>query len=75
MHESGAMFRAEGATLVVEPTARGIRQGHIETSNVDMLGSMVDMINVQRAYAAVHSGLRAIDGVMDTIANDIGRVG
>jgi flagellar basal body rod protein FlgG len=36
---------------------------------------MVEMIEIQRAYAAVQGSMRSIDSVMETIANDIGRVG
>jgi flagellar basal body rod protein FlgG len=36
---------------------------------------MVDLITIQRAYAAVQGGVRTLDGILDTIANRIGRVG
>jgi flagellar basal body rod protein FlgG len=36
---------------------------------------MVELINIQRAYAAVQGGVRTLDGVLDTVANRIGRVG
>jgi flagellar basal body rod protein FlgG len=73
-HEDGALFRAEGATERVDPAQRRVRQGHVEASNVGTLDAMVDMINIQRAYAAVHNSLQVQDGVLDTIANQIGRL-
>jgi flagellar basal-body rod protein FlgG len=51
-----------------------VRQGALEASNVNTLESMVDMIDIQRAYAAVNSSIKAVDGMMETIANQIGRV-
>lgn len=73
-HEGAALFRAEGALDVVDPAERRVRQGHVEASNVGTLESMVDMINIQRAYAAVHNSLQVQDGLLDKIANQIGRL-
>jgi flagellar basal-body rod protein FlgF len=73
-HEAGALFRAEGGMTPLEASTRRVRQGHLEASNVGTLDSMVDMINIQRAYAAVHNSLQVSDGVLDTIANQIGRL-
>jgi flagellar basal body rod protein FlgG len=73
-HEAGGVFfpraarRAEGAD-------RALRQGFIEESNIDTLSSMIDMIEIQRNFAAVQGSLRTVDGVLDTIANQIGRIG
>lgn len=73
-HEGAALFRAEGAVERIDPAERRVRQGHVEASNVGTLETMVDMINIQRAYAAVHNSLQVQDGVLDTIANQIGRL-
>jgi flagellar basal-body rod protein FlgF len=73
-HEGAALFRAEGATEPIDPAERRVRQGHVEASNVGTLETMVDMINIQRAYAAVHNSLQVQDGVLDTVANQIGRL-
>lgn len=74
-HETGGRFRPTGARTPVTGEDRGVRQGFIEESNTDTLSSMIDMITIQRAWGAVQGSLRAIDGVMDRVANDIGRVG
>jgi flagellar hook protein FlgE len=34
----------------------------------------VDLIMIQRAYSANVEALRAMDGVMSTVASDVGRV-
>jgi flagellar basal-body rod protein FlgG len=52
-----------------------VRQGHLEESNVNAVGALVDMIEIQRSYQAVQRSVQAADDVMDTIANDLGRLG
>lgn len=74
-HEEAGLFRAIDRTEAVRDNDRGVRQGMLEASNVSTLDSMVDLITIQRAYAAVQGGVRTLDGVLDTIANRIGRVG
>jgi len=51
-----------------------VRQGAIEDANVDPLVSMVDLVTIQRAYAANMDALRAMDSVLATVATDVGRV-
>lgn len=73
----------EGANLWVPPArvellGEGqvhIRQGHLEESNVDPVGSLVEMIKIQRAYTAIQRTLITEDSIMQTITNEIGRVG
>ena len=72
----------EGANLWV-PDGEGdevpreeihVRQGHLEESNVDPVGALVEMIEIQRAYSAVQRSIQAADGVMQTITSDLGRL-
>ena len=78
-----ASLEREGANLWVrsarvERLGEGeirVRQGHLEESNVDPVGSLVEMIEIQRAYTAVQRTLITEDSIMQTIANEIGRVG
>ena len=51
-----------------------LRQGAIEEPNVDPLIGMVDLVAIQRAYAANLDALRSMDGVLGTIVNQVGRV-
>jgi flagellar basal body rod protein FlgG len=74
-HEAGSRFVARQPTVDVEGADRGVRAGALEDSNTSTLDAMVELINIQRAYGAVQSGVRTLDGVLDTIANRIGRVG
>ncbi|PKL93343.1 MAG: flagellar hook-basal body protein, partial [Gemmatimonadetes bacterium HGW-Gemmatimonadetes-1] len=51
-----------------------VRQGALEDANVDPLLGTVDLIQIQRAYAANVEAMRAMDGVLSAVARDIGRV-
>lgn len=52
-----------------------VRQGALEGSNVETLDGLMEMLEVQRNYSAVQRGVVTLDGVLETIANRIGRVG
>ena len=57
IREDGVMFRSEGG---VEPSGNGrIVQGFLESSNVDPIGQLARMIEVQRAYELGQSFLDA----------------
>ena len=72
--EGGTHFRLEGEAEGVERGEVKVRQGHLEESNVDPVGALVDMIEIQRAYSALQRSVLVVDGVMDRISNDLGRV-
>lgn len=77
----GATLAHEGGTLLVpgqerEPMQPGdivVRGGCIEESNSDSVGSLVDMISVQRAYAAVEKSITLLDHVRETASSQLGR--
>jgi len=52
-----------------------VRQGALEGSNVETLDGLMEMLEVQRNYSAIQRGVVTLDGVLETIANRIGRVG
>ncbi len=76
-----AMLRKEGAgryiaTTPLRPVDDGtttVRQGSIEEANMDPIMTLVDLITIQRAYAANIDALKTIDSVLG-VANDVGRV-
>jgi flagellar basal body rod protein FlgG len=74
-HDAGTLFVPGAARTPVAGTARAVHQGAIEQSNVNAVDALVDLVNVQRSYAAVQSTVKVFDGVMSTISNDLGRVG
>lgn len=51
-----------------------IHQGHLEEANFDAVRGMVDLVMIQRAYAANTDALRVMDGVLSTITGDLGRL-
>lgn len=51
-----------------------VRQGYIEGSNVSALDALVEMTTIQRSFQSVQNSVRAIDSVMETVANRLGRV-
>ncbi len=75
LHREGGMrFRVEGRTTPLPVGEAKVRQGHLEESNVDPVGALVEMIEIQRAYSALQRSVLVVDGVMDRISNDLGRV-
>ncbi len=52
-----------------------VRQGYLEGSNVSALDALVEMTTIQRSFEAVQNSVRALDSVLETVANRIGRVG
>ncbi|MDX2191759.1 MAG: flagellar hook-basal body complex protein [Gemmatimonadales bacterium] len=71
--EGAGRFVAAGATVRAEGLV--VRQGQLERANGDVLGGMVDLVTIQRAYTANVDALKAMDGVLATVAGDVGRLG
>lgn len=51
-----------------------IEQGTLETSNVNVVSEMVNMITIQRAYEAGQKVITSIDETLDTSVNQVGKV-
>jgi len=58
----------------VSEDATRVRQGVVEEANLDPLLSMVDLVTIQRAYAANIDALKAMDSVLGAVTNDVGKV-
>lgn len=74
LKEGFGRFVPKGPVEDVAEGATRVRQGAIEEPNMDPLLSMVDMITIQRAYAANVDALKAMDGVLATVTGEVGRV-
>lgn len=74
-HEEGTLFIPDPARAPQPADERMVRQGFLEDSNVSTIGSMVDLISIQRSYAAVQRAVVTLDGIRQTIANDLGKSG
>jgi flagellar basal-body rod protein FlgF len=73
VHEGGTLFLPDENRQPVGPESRQVRQGYLEDSNVNTIGSMVDMIAVQRAYTAVQKAITTLDAIRGTAANELGK--
>lgn len=62
----------DGGNVIASNAA--IRQGVLETSNVNVINEMVTMIAIQRAYDAGQKVITSIDGTLDIAANQLGKV-
>ncbi len=52
-----------------------VRQGFLESSNVDPITSMTQMITANRTYEAIAKALQSEDSTLDKAVNQVGRVG
>lgn len=75
LREGTNRWTPQGDGEALSPGAYRVQQGHLEESNVDPVSALVEMIEIQRAYAAVQKSIQTTDGVMQTISMDLGRVG
>lgn len=62
------------ARVPVDTTTTMVRQGQVEDSNQDTLKGVVDLVTIQRAYAANIDSLKALDSVLGTVVNEVGKV-
>ncbi len=72
--EGAGRYLAADPTVPVEGGTTVLRQGAVENSNQDTLRGVVDLVTIQRAYAANVDSLKALDSVLGTVVNDVGRV-
>jgi flagellar basal body rod protein FlgG len=72
-HEAGTLFIPDPNRQPQANETRNVRQGHLESSNVSSIGSLVDMISIQRNYAAVQRAMVTMDEVRGTAANQLGK--
>ena len=62
----------DGGTRIA--TDANVEQGVLETSNVNVIKEMVNMITIQRAYEAGQKVITSIDSTLDRAVNNVGRV-
>lgn len=62
----------EGGTMI-ESTAR-VQQGYLETSNVNIVSEMVDMIAITRAYETNQKVITTIDSTLEKAVNSVGKL-
>ncbi|MGQ0766198.1 MAG: flagellar hook-basal body protein [Gemmatimonadota bacterium] len=72
-HEEGVRWIPPTERAVLPPELRDVRQGSIESSNVNSVESLVELISIQRNYAFAQKALSTIDQIRSTISNDLGK--
>lgn len=66
------LFRPSQASILNSTDNSQVKQGYLETSNVETLDEMVSMMSVVRHYEASGQVLRAYDDVLDASINKMG---
>jgi len=74
MKEGAGRFIPSTPTQPLDTTTTMVRQGVTEDSNQDTLKGTVDLVTIQRAYAANVDSLKALDSVLGTVVNQVGKV-
>jgi flagellar basal-body rod protein FlgF len=72
--EGGGQYSTDGAVAPAPEDSVRIRQGAVEDANLDPLLSMIDLITIQRAYAASIDAIHTLDGVLGVVSNEVGKV-
>lgn len=72
--EGAGRFRPPEVVERVPAHEARVRSMHLEESNVEPVAALVEMIGIQRNYATLQRSVQVMDGVLGTIANDLGRL-
>ena len=72
-HAGGNAFVPPADRTPAAAGARDVRQGMVEESNVSSVGSLVEMITVQRAYASVQKAMTTLDGARGIMTSELGK--
>ena len=75
LKEGFGRYLPGGEVHRVDEDTTHVRQGAVEEANLDPLLSMVDLVTIQRAYAANVDALKAMDSVLGSVTNEVGKVG
>jgi flagellar basal-body rod protein FlgF len=74
LKEGSGRYIFEGTLRPVPENQALVRQGSVEEANLDPLLSMVELMTIQRSYAANADALKALDSVLGAITNEVGKV-
>lgn len=67
------MYQAIDGAVQTESTAL-LHQGYLETSNINVVNEMVEMITISRAYESSQKAVQTADAMLDKSVNEVGRV-
>ncbi len=71
--EGNSLYSKKAAAAEVEAEEYKLLQGFKESSNINIVSSMVNMIDVQRSYEANEKALKASDESLKMLVTQIGR--
>ncbi len=71
---SGLFENADPANLSTEPARTAVRQGMVETSNVNPVEEMTNLIKAHRLYEHDLKAIKAYDSMMELEAGSIGKL-
>lgn len=69
-----SLFIPNGELQGVDPDVTRLRQFGLETSNVDGVTGIGDMITIQRNFAMNMSAMQSMDKMLETVTTNVGRV-
>ena len=64
----------QGITAQETPFTGSVMQGYLESSNVDIISEMAQMISLLRGYESDQKVIRSYDDIMQKAANEIGKI-
>jgi flagellar basal body rod protein FlgG len=72
----GVLCDAAGRKLIGTTLAAGanVRSGFLETSDVNAIGEMVNVLTAQRSFESAEKVVAAIDGVRQKSSDDVARI-
>ncbi|HOQ63825.1 MAG TPA: flagellar basal-body rod protein FlgF [Clostridia bacterium] len=69
-----ALFRPSDAQMQPKPKEFSVRQGHLESSNVDAITEMVQMIETSRYFDSCQRVIRGFDDMAAKAVGELGKV-
>jgi flagellar basal-body rod protein FlgF len=72
-HTGGGLFLPAPTRTAAAPAERSVMQGALESSNVNAIESLTEMIDTVRAYADVQKSISVMDDIRGIAANQIGK--
>ncbi len=70
---SGRFAMSQASVPGIRPENTSLRQGHIETANVNPVQAMTEMIETSRAFEAYQKVIQSADEATSKSINDVGR--
>ncbi len=67
-------FKLNAAPNLVKLEQTQLKQGFLETSNVNIVNEMTDMISAQRVFEGTQKAIQAYDAMADKLINKVGSV-